>query len=198
MVRWPWLVSLAFHGAVTGLVLTLLQQPTATPQALRMRLVSPASVSTPAGVPTPSSQFPKALTSALPAVEAPAWQTIEVPSPSASWTANPPVVLEELLGQDASSPEPVWSVSGGPGYEPPTLPPPPPGLAPIQGTRWTLTLFVPAGGGPARSFEGLDSGHPELDHWLELYLRTVSFPSSTDGNDYQVRWTLRLESGKPQ
>ena len=72
------------------------------------------------------------------------------------------------------------------------------GLSPPQGARWTLLLTIPGGGGFARAVEGLDSGHPSLDLWLEEYLRTVSFPSSPDGQDYQTRWVLRLESGRPR
>ena len=74
------------------------------------------------------------------------------------------------------------------GYSPPPLPPP--GLAPPQGAGWSLVIAVPAGGGPGAA-EGLDSGHPELDRWLEEYLRTVSFPRG-------ARWAALSAALEPQ
>jgi len=202
ILRWPWLVSAAFHLALAGVVAVLLNQPMSVPPVLRMRLISSESTSQQSVTASPGvSSFPQSAVSSLAQADLPQWRTTEVPAPPTSWSASPPVALEELLGADVSSDvafEPVWSSSAGQGYAPPSLPVLPPGLAPVQGALWTLVLTVPPGGGPARSFDGLDSGHPELDRWLELYLRTVSFPSSIDGQEYQVRWTLRLESGKPR
>jgi hypothetical protein len=113
-----------------------------------------------------------------------------------------PVTLDELLGVVDSSmvTKPVssggWTSAEGEGYSPPPLPPP--GLAPPEGSRWNLVLTIPAGGGFAIGVEGLNSGHPELDRWLEEYLRTVAFPSSPDSAVYRVRWSLQLDSGRPR
>jgi hypothetical protein len=200
----PWALSVAIHLVVVGLAGLLLagvaREP---PPVLTMRLVVPGGPAAPAA--TRSSWVPpverRARATSEPSL--PAWRG-STPSPSLAPVTTVPVSLDELLGPAPASPptdEPAptvsgWTGPGGVGYSPPPLPPP--GLAPPQGAHWSLVLSVPGGGGFALGFEGLDSGHASLDRWLEEYLRTVSFPSSPDGRDYLVRWTLRLESGRPQ
>jgi len=199
----PWLLSLGLHGVVTALVLGVLLVP--EPRALlplRMHLVAaPGGGGTPKNPPLSGGKAPmrsapvKASEPGLPS-----WRG--APSVAAEpQVPTVPVSLDELLGGakvvEAASPiSEGWSSAEGEGYSPPPLPPP--GLAPPQGARWTLVLSVPGGGGVATHFEGLDSGHPDLDRWLETYLRTVSFPSSLDGKDYQLKWSLRLDTGRPR
>jgi hypothetical protein len=57
---------------------------------------------------------------------------------------------------------------------------------------------VPASGGFAVPIEGLDEGNPELDRWLENWLRDASFPASPNNEPYSLRWTLVLEVGRPE
>jgi len=205
----PWLASAALHVAVGTLAALLWLQEAPQPPALKMRLLS-ASGGAKASVPTTNGSWVPPVprgARALTEPTLPGWQAT-VPAQMGEPSGIPaPASLAELLGPEEVRPadEPAalapvvsvgWSGTGGMGYSPPPLPPP--GLSPPQGSQWTLSLSIPGGGGFARSLEGLDSGHPELDLWLEKYLRTVSFPSSPDGEDYQVRWTLRLESGRPE
>lgn len=204
----PWLLSLAVHALAVAVVAALLLASPPAPSAVRLHLV-PASAGKadprkPSGTPgsgAPSRSAPAR--AAEPAV--PGWRG-SAPAQTAEPTAVPaPVSLDELLGSLAAPPAAEaqtavaaagWSSAGGEGYAPPPLPPP--GLAPPQGARWSLVLSIPGGGGFATHVEGLDSGHPELDNWLEVYLRTVSFPPSLEGGDYQLKWVLRLETGRPR
>lgn len=203
------MASAALHLALGGLAVVLLtQDPPDAPSVLRMRFVSPGG-----GVPEPARPGRGTLTppvsrpapaSAEPSL--PGWQSVPLPAAALPSSAPAPAVLDELLvpsldpenspEPDSSSAQPGWTGPGGLGYSPPPLPPP--GLVPPQGASWSLILSVPGGGGFARAVEGLNSGQSELDRWLDEYLRTVSFPSSPDGLDYQIRWSLRLESGRPQ
>lgn len=203
--RGPWWVSTAVHLVLgVGAWVLLVQEPRPSPPAVSMRLV--AAPGAPSAEPARATWVPPTSRAAAPVAEPklPGWR-----EDSPSLVAPPttvPVSLDDLLGPASEAPVPEsplpasleagWTGPGGLGYSPPPLPPP--GLAPPQGARWALKLSIPGGGGFARSFEGLDSGHPDLDRWLEEYLRTVSFPSSPDGQDYVVRWTLRLETGRPQ
>ncbi len=203
----PWLVSAGLHLVLGALVLVLVSlKVTSHPPALRMHLVGGPA----AALPARGGQIAEVpLTRASPSLPAeptlPEWR----PMDSGSTPATPvtvPVALEELLGAEVPSPQETppqhptsgwgWSNASGEGYAPPPLPPP--SLTPPQGARWTLIISVPPGGGGATAIDGLDSGHPSLDRWLENYLRTVSFPSSPDGGAYQTRWHLLLEAGKPQ
>lgn len=206
----PWLLSVLLHLAVGSAVVLLLAEHAAPgPRSVRMRLVSAG----PGGVAAASDSEktswwnpPSSSTSGPLPAEAPRWRD----QPVAAWDESPaatvPVALDELLAGGPAAPDPVeafrgvaepgWSSPGGEGYQFPPLPPP--GLSPPQGARWTLSLAVPGTGGFASAVEGLDSGHPELDRWLENYLRTVTFPSSPDGKDYRLRWVLRLDSGRPR
>lgn len=206
--RGPWLASVGLHAGVVALgLLWLFREVPPAPSVLRMRLVSPGA-SPVAGPAQPSAWIPPSPRGVLPPAEptVPGWTTSTAPAVTEPTAAPTSVSLDELLGpidkgEPTENPSPSagdagWSGPGGLGYAAPPLPPP--GLAPPQGAQWSLMLSIPGGGGFARSFEGLDSGHPELDRWLEKYLRTVSFPTSPDGEDYQIRWTLRLESGRPQ
>jgi len=206
----PWLLSLALHGLAAALIAAafLLPAPPAPPP-VRMHLIAagagkgqPKAAASSSGLSAPSRTAP----SRPPEPAAPAWRA-STPSLTGDVPVPAPVSLDELLGAapapetaSAASVAPTaeagWTSAGGEGYAPPPLPPP--GLAPPQGARWALVLSIPGGGGFATHVEGLDSGHPELDRWLETYLRTVSFPSSLDGRDYQLKWTLRLDTGKPQ
>lgn len=202
----PWLVSLGLHLLVGALVLGVASQNFAPPPpSIRMHLVggragpapaaanrSPAWVP-PAGPPGSRSEAP-----------APAWQEAAAGPGPTPLAVPAPASLDELLGgtgtpppADAPAVAPgAWTGSSGDGYVAPPLPPP--RLAPPQGARWSLVLTVPGAGGFASAFEGLDSGHPDLDLWLETYLRTVSFPPGLDGADYRLRWDLRLSTGKPR
>ncbi len=189
-LRHPWLVSLAAHAVAAAAVLLLVRVPDA-PQPVRMHLSatgSPAASRTALAVPGAPAKGP-----ASPGL--PRWKD----HPAATGvhgTPSVPVSLDEILGetpQTAETVSPTGWVSEG--YAPPPLPPP--GLAPPQGADWSLTIAVPAGGGLG-TVEGLDSGHPDLDRWLETYLRTVSFPPGMDGLPYQLRWTLRLTSERPR
>lgn len=202
----PWLVSLGLHVLVGTLVLVLVFPPgTPAPRVVRMHLLGgPAGPAAPAAA-SGRAWTPPAMAASRPTeVPAPSWQD-PVPRPGApAVPVSAPALLEELLGatqaeavtDPAPAPQGVWSGSSGDGYVAPPLPPP--RLAPPQGARWSLVLTVPGAGGLASSFEGMDSGHPELDQWLETYLRSVSFPPGLDGNDYRLRWELRLATGKPR
>lgn len=205
--RQPWLLSLGLHALVGALLLSLLLVPVApAPQAVRMHLVSGPGKGAPKLAPSPKGwgTIGKAVQRTAEPV-LPSWKPAAPLLPSGAASPSVPVSLDELLGAipvpapevpSAVSGSGGWSSAGVEGYAPPPLPPP--GLAPPQGARWTLILSIPGGGGFAEHLEGLDSGNPDLDRWLETYLRTVSFPSSLDGKDYQLKWTLRLDSGKPK
>lgn len=201
----PWLISAGLHLGLGCLVLFFLSlEPQETPQVLRMRLVSPGG--TPNAAPSRTSAWVppgSASQASNPETGLPAWRPVGA-TPGTTPSAPVPVSLDELLpamvSPSSEEPSPAfdagWRGPGGQGYSPPPLPPP--RLAPPQGAEWALVLSIPAGGGFALSFEGLDSGHPDLDQWLEEYLRTVSFPPSPDGEDYTLRWNLRLETGRPR
>lgn len=201
----PWLISTLLHGAALALVAALLSLLPQEPPALTMKLVQKAGPvrSGPAEPAARTLLPPRRQASAGPAPVLPAAASSPSPAPLAA-TAAPslpvPVAasLDELLGGagPAAPSTPAWSAAAGEGYNPPPLPPP--GLAPPQGARWNLTIQVPPGGGYALSWSGLDSGHPDLDRWLEAYLRRVAFPSSADGQAYQTTWTLSLEPGRPR
>lgn len=201
-----WAISALLHSLAILLAgFFLLQEPAPDRPVLRMRFLSsglPPSVgeSSPATMRPPKAAF--AETPGTPSL--PTWHDTPAPPDSEPSSIPVPVLLEELIGTSRSpGPEPTavatasrWGGPEGLGYAPPPLPPP--SLTPPQGAQWSLLLSVPAGGGFARSVEGLDSGNPDLDRWLEEYLRTVSFPASPDGQDYEVRWNLRLGSERPQ
>ena len=203
----PWLLSLGLHGLVAALFSAAFLVPgPPVPPAVRMHLVAagagkaqPKGTVSATGWNFPSRPGP----GRQPEPAAPAWRSA-APALTGEGTVPAPVSLDELLGPgppgaatSSSSPASVgWTSAGGEGYAPPPLPAP--GLAPPQGARWVLVLSIPGGGGFASHVEGLDSGHPDLDRWLETYLRTVSFPSSLDGREYQLKWTLRLDTGRPQ
>lgn len=202
----PWLLSLGLHGLVVAVILGVILTPGPTaPPAVRMHLVSGGG-SAPGATPPkiPSTKLPiSSPVKAAPEPQLPSWREKPASVEADRWAVPAPASLDELLPSEASSssasdsvPAVGWSSPGGQGYTPPPLPPP--GLAPPQGARWALTLSVPGGGGFATHVEGLDSGHPALDQWLEKYLRTVSFPSSLDGHDYQLNWVLHLDTGRPQ
>jgi hypothetical protein len=182
--------------------LFLLQEVPTKPQPLRMHLAAPTGRTAPTAK-GPTWLPPSAHTNPRPAeAAAPKWKNAEHPAVTPPVGAVP-VSLDDLLGPAVNDPAPAapasageWSGPQGLGYNPPPLPPP--GVAPPQGAHWNLVVNVPAAGGLARSFEGLDSGNAPLDAWLEEYLRTVSFPSSPNGEDYQLHWNLRLASGRPQ
>lgn len=208
-----WAVSAGLHAALIAVGgMLLFQAPPSDRPVLRMRIVSSSGTSPVsargalAAVSPPESPD----LTAPDAPHLPAWH--DVPALSAVEPSfSVPVVLDELLAATADSPAPTpgevtaptaagtggsWAGPEGLGYAPPPLPPP--ALSPPQGAQWSLVLTIPAGGGFARSVEGLDSGNPDLDRWLEEYLRTVSFPASPDGQDYDVRWNLRLGSERPR
>lgn len=201
--RGPWVVSTGLHVALLawGAVL-LLQSTPPVPTVLRMRLTAPVGGPV-ASVPSATWMPPESPSQVRPGEPSiPSWQATTAPA-----TARPagtvPVSLDELLVVPPVSESPVpsiaeagWSGPPGLGYAPPPLPPPT--LVPPQGAQWSLVLTVPPGGGPAEAIEGLNSGHPELDLWLEAYLRTVSLPSAPDGARYELRWALRLASGRPE
>ena len=208
--RWPWLASAGLHlaGGALGVILFLVQSPPTAP-VLRMRLISSGGVGVvPGNAPESPLSPPSPLKTPLQTEPAlPSWHGTPPVLAGNPAIVPTPVSLEELIGPIPDKPQTEespatsgidsgWSGPGGMGYSPPPLPTP--GLTPPQGAQWKLVLSVPGGGGFVRSFEGLDSGHPELDRWLEEYLRTVSFPSSPDGQDYNVRWILHLESGRPR
>ncbi len=188
--RSPWLVSLAAHVVAAAAALTLIRVPDA-PTAVRMHLSAPGA----AAASRASIAVPSAAAKGPPAPALPSWRD-HVSNPGGQGAPTVPVSLDELLGPQTEAAE-TPSSSGwvSEGYSPPPLPPP--GLAPPQGAGWSLIISVPAGGGPGAA-EGLDSGHPELDRWLEEYLRTVSFPAGLDGQPYQLRWNLRLVSERPR
>lgn len=206
--RRPWLLSLGVHLALAGFLLTVYTLKTSPgPSLVTMHLVQTGIRGEPAVSVAGSgwwSGIRKNEAPNNPETSAPDWRPL--PLTSAAETAVPaPARLEELLGSDPpaeakphslSEPPLGWSSASGEGYAPPPLPPPT--LAPPQGAAWNLTIFVPAGGGGASAVEGIDSGHPALDRWLDDYLRTVSFPPSPDGQPYQTHWILHLQSGKPQ
>ena len=200
----PWLLSLGLHLLLGGLVVVLLlTNVPPQPAVIRMRFVQAGKATT--SVLPPSATWWSG-SSGLVVGESepplPSWQTNAAPTSTEVARATVPVSLDELLGAIDSTVAPEsaasggWTSADGEGYAPPPLPPP--RLAPPEGSRWSLVLTIPAGGGFATGLEGLDSGHPELDRWLEEYLRTVAFPSSPDSLTYQLRWSLRLDSGKPQ
>lgn len=201
LVPRPWAWSLGFHLVLVAAFLGWWAAvPPTHPPVVRMRLVAPQPTS---GAPTADlgRWWKGAQGAGSPQEEPPAppWREPVVTSVAGAPEPTVPFHLEELLAgvaptPTAPPPELGWS-SGGEGYALPPLPPPQ--LAPPQGVRWTLLLGIPGAGGFA-TVEGLDSGHPELDQWLEAYLRTVVFPPSLDGRDYQLRWTLNLESGRPE
>ena len=210
----PWLLSTALHLLLAaGVFFLLFSKGGSVPPVMKMRLVQTGaptgpslSGTTPAGWWTGSPRSDARVVQTEPPT--PEWQSI---SPIAAGEKVPlavPVSLDELLGPviassqeetvaASSAADPAgWSNADGEGYSPPPLPPP--DLSPPQGSKWSLLVSVPPGGGFATSVEGLDSGHPALDRWLESYLRTVSFPAAPDGQSYQTRWILRLKTGKPQ
>jgi hypothetical protein len=189
-VRNPWLVSLAAHAVAAAAALTLLRLPD-PPATVRMHLAAAgSSQSTRTAIAMPGSPASQPAAPSLPG-----WKE-HTASPGGQGVPTVPVSLDELLGPQAET-VPSVPTSGwvSEGYSPPPLPPP--GLAPPQGAGWSLIISVPAGGGPGAA-EGLDSGHPELDRWLEEYLRTVSFPAGLDGQPYQLHWNLRLVSDRPR
>lgn len=188
--RNPWLVSLAAHVVVAAAALTLLRVPD-EPPPVRMHLAASSA----AQASRASITVPTAAVKGPPVPALPSWKD-HASQPGGQGTPTVPVSLEELLGPQPEAAEapasPGWVSEG---YSPPPLPPP--GLAPPQGAGWSLVIEVPAGGGPGAA-EGIDSGHPELDRWLEEYLRTVSFPPGLDGQPYQLRWSLKLVSERPR
>ena len=208
-----WLLSVGLHLILGVGVLTLLslKSPSA-PHLVRMHLVSGSPARSAAHTAkgqawwVGSRQTEVNERSIEP--QTPDWQVLSLPI--GQETSPPPATasLDEILDSVAppaetsastafsSSSVSGWSSAAGEGYAPPPLPPP--GLAPPGGAGWSLVVTVPGGGGFAVAVDGLDSGHPALDRWLEVYLRTVSFPSAPDGQPYQTRWTLHLETGKPQ
>lgn len=201
-----WAISAVLHSLVILLAGFFLFQETAPDRpVLRMRFLSSGSSpsvgeSSPASLKPPTTAF--AETPGMPGL--PTWHETAVPVVSEPSSIPVPVLLDELIGTshppvpEAAAVETLsrWGGPEGLGYAPPPLPPP--SLTPPQGAQWSLVLSIPAGGGFARSVEGLDSGNPDLDRWLEEYLRTVSFPASPDGLDYPVRWNLHLGSERPQ
>lgn len=204
----PWLVSLAVHLAVAGAALAFFASaPAGGPPAIRMRLVATGGGHAAPGVPVSASGGGVARQEAQGPAEpsAPAWNDLPRTSGATSSAPVVPVSLEDLLaGVPSADPRPAeevgdaggWRSPGGEGYQVPPLPPP--RLAPPQGASWTLVLTIPGTGGYPIEVEGLDSGHPDLDRWLETNLRTISFPAGLDGKDYRLRWVLNLESGRPR
>lgn len=192
MTARPWLISLAGHAALAAAFLTLFKVPE-TPAAVRMHFAPPGAsraARTTMTVPTSAAAAPSA-----PAL--PAWKS-HASVPEERHPPPVPVSLDELLaGQTEPESRPAPTSSGwiSDGYAPPPLPPP--DLAPPQGAEWSLEISVPPGGGPGAA-EGVNSGHPELDRWLEAYLRSVSFPPGLDGNAYTLRWNLKLLSDRPR
>ncbi len=185
--RHPWLVSLAVHVVVAAAAVSLLRVPE-QPSAVRMHLSPPSSARTAravVGLPPGGRTKPQV-------PELPAWKEHGAAQTAAG---APPAraSLDELLPPAEAAPSPTGWVSEG--YSPPPLPPPE--LAPPQGADWSIIVSVPGGGGPGAA-AGLDSGHPELDQWLETYLRTISFPPGLDGQPYQVRWRLKLVTDRPR
>jgi hypothetical protein len=189
-LRHPWLISLAAHALAAAALMLLVRVPE-LPQPVRMHLSAPGSpmaARAAIGVPGAPAKGP-----AAPGL--PRWKEHST-APGEHGTPTVPVSLDEILGPTPEATEaaaPSGWVSQG--YSPPPLPPPE--LAPPGGADWSLNIAVPAGGGPG-TVEGLDSGHPELDRWLETYLRTVSFPAALDGQPYSLHWTLRLVSERPR
>ena len=206
----PWLLSLGFHILLGSfVVLMAVQTNRPAPVPLRMRLVMPATRADDSGRNQASESWWTAKAAPVPRTDptSPDWQGTSVPINPRAGKILAPASLDELLGvqppEAAGVPETPppprafgWSGPGGTGYTPPPLPPPQ--WAPPGGTEWTLTFTVPGAGGYPSAVDGLDSGHPDLDNWLGDYLRTVSFPPSFNGTDYQLRWVLNLETGKPQ
>ena len=189
----PWLVSLAVHALLAALVLVLVRVPE-TPPPVRMHF----AVSGAAKTSRTALNVPGAPAARPTAPELPSWTAHSAPSAVHAPPAAP-VSLDELLGglPETEAPPAPAAATGwvSEGYAPPPLPPP--SLAPPQGAAWTLVIDVPGGGGPGAA-TGLESGHPELDRWLETYLRTVSFPPSLDGQPYQLHWNLTLISDRPR
>lgn len=205
----PWLFSLAFHVALGGLLLAVYAfQAVSRPSLVTMHLIQTGSRGEPAVSALRStwsigSQKEEFQNNRAPS--APEWRALSSATAFEPTSVPVPAELDELLGSAPPSESlattaaeaPVgWSSASGEGYAPPPLPPPT--LAPPQGAGWTLTIAVPGGGGGASAVEGIDSGHPALDRWLDDYLRTVSFPPSPDGQPYKTRWILQLETGKPR
>lgn len=207
-LRGPWAWSLGLHLVLAALVLGWWSGvPENRPPVVRMRLVAPQG-GPPSEAPALGRWWkgPQVAPTTQGEPPAPGWRD---PAPTPVEASSDPTVpfrLDELLAGLAPPADPTpkaapeappsggWS-SEGQGYALPPLPPP--RLAPPQGARWTLVLKVAGTGGYA-AIEGLDSGHPELDQWLEVYLRTVVFPPSFDGLDYELRWSLRLDSERPE
>ena len=200
----PWLLSLGLHGLAGVLVAgLLLVPPPPVPSQVRMHLVASAGKGTDPSRPQPVGMVPGRPDRARASEPAlPPWRERVAEPSSGQVTATVPVSLDELLGGIPAAeiapplPSGAWTSTEGQGYTPPPLPPP--GLAPPQGAHWSLVFWIPGAGGLADRLEGLDSGHSDLDRWLETYLRTVSFPPSLDGRDYQLKWNLSLDSGRPQ
>lgn len=201
----PWLVSLGLHAVLVTAAAWVLASSPPGPPALRMRLAAtPGAGASPAtGGPGPAGALPPLASPRPGAPDSPEWNA---PAPAAAGSlASPvvPVALEELLAGTSSAVAPVpetdhegWTSPGGEGYQVPPLPPP--GLAPPEGASWTLVLTIPGTGGFPVAVEGLDSGHPDLDRWLETNLRTIGFPAGLDGREYRLRWVLKLQSGRPR
>lgn len=202
----PWLSSVGLHLVVGALALWVFVQPPASgPRVVQMHLVSgrPGAATVARGastwVPTNAP-----LVSGHPEPAVPGWSDARATGTTPVPSALVPVALEDLLAGTSTSEvsgesgavATGWVSPGGEGYQMPPLPPP--FLTPPQGARWTLLVSVPGSGGYPTAVEGLDSGHPDLDLWLEGHLRAITFPASLDGRDYELRWVLRLESGRPQ
>jgi len=200
----PWISSAAIHlVAGTLVILMAVQAPPPGPRSVKMHLVAGGQsaapgtkAATPAWVPGSTPEGAGLIEPPLPG-----WSDPHSPVAAPARSAAVPVSLEDLLagsGPDESAEPAVsgWVSPGGEGYQMPPLPPP--GLTPPQGARWTLVVSVPGSGGYPTAVEGLDSGHPDLDRWLEGQLRSITFPAGLDGRDHELRWVLRLESGRPQ
>jgi len=207
-LRGPWALSAYVHGIVLLLSLwtywNLIPQP---PAILRMHLSAAGNSQGPGDSASPASPLlpysPSGLVRDRTVAE---WQSA-LPTQKAGELSRSLqgqlASLEELLAGVSSSaaltqlPAAGWGKdTKTDGHEPPPLPPP--SMVPPGGARWNLVFSVPASGGFAVPIEGLDEGNPELDRWLENWLRDASFPASPNNEPYSLRWTLVLEVGRPE
>jgi hypothetical protein len=208
VLRGPWALSAYVHGLLVLLFLlgywNLLPPPPAT---IKMHLgVSGTSrgQDAPASSAPPLLPYsPHGLRNETTMAE---WQTafpIHKGSELSKSLQSQSASLEELLAGVSLPASLTQLPTAGWGIETKTdgheLPPlPSPSLIPSQGARWALVFSVPGAGGFASSIEGLGEGNPELDRWLETWLRDATFPASPNGEPYTLRWTLVLEVGRPE